>query len=383
MLGTDPYIKYDDPEIIISHIVEGLKEFIHAEPAVRITLDSPLANAARLIISVPFESDEDLIIRNFAGVIHQALIGYYISAEPQTSHFGISNLLIEGNFNSLLRREMEKLINQFQTRNDMAGRLIQNVQLVGTMQVPTPGTTYLTDTLKRGLDIHVGYRVYAMGENVNYTKIFLPLETGKEIIEFIYYNLEQILQQNFVTYDESGDTYLNITETLVFRELERVLDRAKSKELTRKKIINNLQFNTMLLDSPEEVDTALIGDKVYDYLNHIQDKKLQESTERSQELYTIHTRETSLTLQQLPMSLAEIEQEKEKEEEKKAKAPADYGSLFNAREQAQRQTRSADSGRGAPRGRPARRPVQVPPPPDNGQRVPTPDPALPTPGRDT
>lgn len=370
MLGTDPYIKYDDPEVIIAKIVEGLKEFIHAEPAVRITLDSPLANKERLIIAVPFEADEELFVNNFAKVIHHSLIGYYISAEPQSTHFGIANLLIEGNFNSLLRREMEKLISQFQSRSDMAGRLLENVKLIGKMQVPAPGKTYLTETLQKGLDIHVGYRVYAMGNNVNYTKIFLPLETGKEIIDFIYYNLEQIIQQNFVTYDENGANYLNITESLVFRELEQILNRAKSKELTRKKIINNLQFNTMLIDSDRETDTSLIGDQVYDFLNQIQDKKLQVTTNRSKELYTIHTRETSSTLKQLPMSLEEIEQQKEKEEEAVKAAPPDHATLFSARETA-RQRVSPPAGR--PRA--ARQPVQVPTPPDRGSRVPTPEPS--------
>ena len=383
MLGKDPYVRYDDEEAIVATIINGLKEFIHAEPAVRITLDSPLANAERVVIAVPFEADAELILHNFAKLIYQSLMGYYISSEPQTSHFGIANTLIEGSYNSLLRREMEKLIDQLQSRSDMAGRLLENVKLIGKMQVPTPGKTYLTDTLENGLDIHVGYRVYAMGKSVNYTKIFLPLETGKEIIELLYYNLEQILHQNFVTYDEIGDAYLDISETLVFRELESVLNRAKSKELTRKKIINNLQFNTMLLDVPVETDESLIGDNVYDYLNHIQDIKLQEQMKRSRELYTIHAKETSVTLQQLPQSLVEIEKAEEEEKEKTTgpQSAPDMESLFSAREQARQQPRTSVSRSSVSPARTARQPIQVPTPPEEGRRVPTPDPAPRTPTR--
>ncbi len=110
MLGKDPYIKYDDKDVIIASIIEGLKQFIHADTSVRLTMDSTKSDAERAILAIPFESDQDIILLNFAKIIYQSLMGYYISAAPKTTHFGIANMLLEGNTNSLLRREMEKLI---------------------------------------------------------------------------------------------------------------------------------------------------------------------------------------------------------------------------------------------------------------------------------
>ncbi len=285
MLGGDPYVKYDDQEAIIASIIEGLRQFIHAEPAVRLTLDSPKCDPERANLAIPFESDQEIILSNFAKMIYQSLMGYYISAPTKTSHFGISNLILEGEHNSLLRREMEKLISQFQTRNDMAGRLLQNITLVGKFAVPTPGETFLLDTIKQGLDIHVGYRIFATGENVNCTQIFLPIQAGAEIIDQIYYNIERILHHSFVAYDETGDSYLKVTDNLIFKDLGELLKRAKTKELTRNKILNNLQFDTITRRDAEEEVPLMLGDRLYDMLNHIQDTKLKEATDRSRDLY--------------------------------------------------------------------------------------------------
>ncbi|MBU2512492.1 hypothetical protein KJ966_14245 [bacterium] len=286
MLGRNPYVKYDDHEAIITTIVDGLRKFIHAEPAVRLTLDAENSDAERAILAIPFESDQESILLNFARIIYQSTMGYYISASPRTSHFGISNLLLEGNHNSLLRREMEKLIAQFQSRDDMAGRLIQNVTLVGKHAVPEPGETFLSETIRKGLDIHVGYRIHATGGNVNCSQIFLPIQTGSEIINQIYYNIERILHHSFVSYDENGESYLKITDTLIFKDLCELLKRSKTKELTRNKILNNLQFDTITKQESEEEKKLIIGDRLYDMLNHIQDTKLKEATDRSRDLYT-------------------------------------------------------------------------------------------------
>ncbi len=76
MLGKDPYIKYDDEEAIVSRIVEGLREFVHAEPAVRLTVDTHLSNAERAVLAIPFESDQEVILYNFAHIVYQSLMGY-------------------------------------------------------------------------------------------------------------------------------------------------------------------------------------------------------------------------------------------------------------------------------------------------------------------
>ncbi len=285
MLGSDPFIKYEDKEAIISKIIEGLKKFIVTEPAVRLTLDTPLSNPERAILAIPFESDQEVLLANFAKVVYQSLMGYYISGDPKTAHFGIANLLIEGNLNSLLRREMEKLIEHFKNRYDMAGRLLENVKIVGKTQVPEAGNTFLSETIKKGLDIHAGYRVFIVGENINCAQVFLPLETGSEIIEQVYYNLERILHHSFVSFDESGDNYLKISETLIFKDLEAILQRSRTKEITRNKILNNLQFETVLKRDTEAEQVLIAHDNLYDLLNLIQDTKLKEVTDHSRELY--------------------------------------------------------------------------------------------------
>lgn len=343
MLGKDPFVKFDDQEEIISTIKEGLREFIHSEAAVRLTLDTPLSNPERVTIAIPFEADQELIVSNFAAVIYQSFMGYYISGEPQTSHFGITNLIIEGKFNSLLRREMEKLISQFQNRNDMAGRLLKNVEVKSQISVPKPGNCFLADTIKKGLDIHVGYRVVMTGENVNYSKLFLPLSAGQEIIDHVYYNLEQILHHNFVSYDETGDSYLNINDTLVFKDLEAILRRAKSKELTRNKILNNLQFNAFITkEDQSDLQSQLMGDRLYDYLNNIQDTKLKETTNQSRILFQSYTEE-SLNVTEKPQALVEKSKKEVEEEPQKPAEPqvADRSRIRKTPKMADRSRRRA------------------------------------------
>jgi len=321
MLGTDPYVKYDDQEAIISTIKESLKKYINIKTAVRLTLDTDLSNAERTTIAVPFESGNEQLLTNLARTLSQTLMGYYISAEPKTSHFGISNLVLEGNLTSLLKREMEKLLVQIQERPDMAGRLLANVELSSNIPVPETGDIFLADTIRKGLDIHIGYRIFITGADINYTKIFIPVTAGKEIIDHIYYNLEQILHHNFVSYDESGDRYLSVSETLIFKDLEATLKRAKSKEMTRNKILNNLQFNTIEKQKIAPELEMLAGDSLYNFLNHIQDTKLQQATEQSRELYVSYLQEAVHALSETVEATAskeakEAEEEAEKEPQK-------------------------------------------------------------------
>jgi hypothetical protein len=291
MLGKEPHIKYDDPAAIVASIVEGLRPYLNIETAVRLTLDGSLTNAERIIMAIPFEADHDGLLNNFAQVIYHSLMGYYVSADPRTAHFGIANLLIEGNANSLLRREIEKTIQQFHYRPDMAGRLIRNIEFSSPAPVPPSGDLYLAETIRKGLDIHVGYRVFAAGEDINYAMLFIPLPTGQEIIDLIYYNLEQILLHNFIAYDETGDRYLTLSETLVFKELEALLQRARSKTVTRHKILQNLQFDVIQKAITEETSLKLIGDRLYDFLNNIQDVKCQQASERSRDLLAAYLTE--------------------------------------------------------------------------------------------
>ena len=80
--------KFDDQETIIAAIKENLRKFLNIETAVRLTLDTELSNPERTIIAVPFQSDDEQILSNFAQLLYQSILGYYISAEPRSSHFG-------------------------------------------------------------------------------------------------------------------------------------------------------------------------------------------------------------------------------------------------------------------------------------------------------
>ena len=390
MLGKDPYIKYEDRETIISTIVNGLREVIHSEPAVRLSLDSPKSDAERAILAIPFETDQEVILLNLAKVLYQSFMGYYFSAVPKTSHFGITNMLFEGNVNSALRREVESFIAQLQTRPDMAGRILRDVTLVGKNPVPKSGDVFLSDTVKQGLDIHVGYRIYVTGESVNCVQIFLPVQTGAEIIDQIYFNIERMLHHNFITYDENGEGYLKVTDTLIFKELTELLKRSRTKEFTRNKILNNLQFDTVSKRDDEEEKKLLIGDRLYDVLNHIQDTKLQEATDRSRDLYTAMMRNSSQFAQpqfesvrargaisQTPVPVPDGG------DQSGGQGPAPHPSADSGAPPARSFKRRAPAGAGGSTRRKFQKVdltqdelevanVQVPEPPDKGSRVPSP-----------
>ena len=295
-LARNIHIKYDDRDTIISRIIDQIKGYLKIETAVRLTIDTPLCAPEKAIIAIPFDNAEnDRLLANFATTIYQSMMGYYISAEPKTTHFGIANLIIEGKVNSLIRREMEKLFYQYQNRDDLAGRLLRNVS-VKSDNLEAPGDNYLFDTIHQGMDIHVGYRVLAFGESINDASMFIPLREGKEIIDRVYYNMEQMIHHNFVSYDESGDGYLKVTDTLVFKELSSILKRCRIKQNTRKKLLNNLKFTTVFTEDPALLYGAEIGDSLYDTINNVFESELQTASQRSREmLSTCMIRATEIT----------------------------------------------------------------------------------------
>ncbi|MGK0290105.1 MAG: hypothetical protein ACI86H_001560, partial [bacterium] len=282
-LAKNVHIKYDDAETIISRIVEGLKQYIKIECAVRFTVDSPISESERAIIALPYQSQEDLLLFNLATLIFQNMKSYYNSADPKNSHFGYANAVIEGDMNSLFRRELESVLLQCQHRPDMAGQLLRSLEFVAD-DAPAVGENYMQDTLKEGLDIHVGYRLVTYSKEINRMNIFIPVEAGSEVIDRVYYNLEQIIQQNFIAYDETGEGYLKVTDTLIFKELVQTLRRAKQKENTRKKIINDLVFSTIFTNDPSELYGEKIGDNFYDTLNKVHQDYMRYHTDRSREL---------------------------------------------------------------------------------------------------
>lgn len=285
MMPRYVYSKYDDAENIVQRIDEMLREFIHIEPAIRIIVDSPYAESERVMLAIPYESHYDEVIHRLAEMVYQSLIGYYFNADPKTNHFGISNYVLEGNFNSLLVRELEKFMTQFQRREDIAGRAVRDIEMVYESETAA-GENFLKEVLIDGLDITLGFRMTIFGRQVHSNTIFIPIDVGLSVIDQVYYNLEQVIMQNFATYDEQNDTdYLKMSNTLIYKEVVSLLKRSKNKEVTRKKLLNDLKFPTSLTDDMSHLYGRLIGDTLYDTLNHVNEDRVRAARDRSRDLY--------------------------------------------------------------------------------------------------
>jgi len=294
MQAQDIAIRFPDAAPLVANIVENLKGFIHLESAVRFVLDGPAVTAATTTISVPFEGSDEVVYENLAQIIYQQLWGYYLSANPRGTHHGLTNLVFEGSETSLIRREAEKFLQLIGTRSDMAARVMQNYHMASDVE-PLNRDVYLKHLIKDSLDVEVGVRLYTHGDGVNRANVFLPTSGGGEAIDRIYYNLEHIVHQNLVSYDENHDHYLPVAEELVLREIEGVMGRARDKANTRKKLINGLKFHTVLMEDPSLAHHASLADMYYDKINRID--LLEEAAQRSRDLFaTALVRSTELTV---------------------------------------------------------------------------------------
>jgi hypothetical protein len=150
---------------------------------------------------------------------------------------------------------------------------------------------YLREAIAGKMDVHLGVRMYTHGEGINRVTIFLPIKEGKEAIDRVYYNIEHLIHQNLVSYDEIHDHYLPVSEELVLRELEGVLVRARHKDNTRKKIINGLTMNTVLMEDPTMIHHISLADLYYDKFNRID--LLDEASARSRDMYNSNLIRTS------------------------------------------------------------------------------------------
>ncbi|MDH5750998.1 MAG: hypothetical protein OEZ59_01095 [Deltaproteobacteria bacterium] len=278
----DLLVKYGELQPIIEAMRPNLKQFLIVESAVRLHLDGPGSNPVTTVISVPFEGDNDRIYDNLGLMIFQQLWGYYLSTDPRATHHGLTNLVFDGYQTSLVRRETEKFLRLIAKRNDLGGRMLMDYHMACEME-PFSRDTYFGDAISKFLDIHLGVRLYTYGEGVNPTRLFLPISAGKEALERIYYNLEHIIHQNMVAYDELHDHYLPVSEELLNRELEATLRRARLKGNTRKKIIDGLKLNSVLLEDPTMVHHISLADIYYDKLNRID--LLDEASARSRDLF--------------------------------------------------------------------------------------------------
>ena len=273
---------YDKADVFIENIVNSLRSFLQLETCVRFLLDGPKINPTTTNITVPFEGDSDRIYHNLAHIIYQQMWGYYLSADPKTTHHGITMLVWEGHENSMVRRETEKFLELMEMRHELAGRVMRDYHMACEMP-PFTRDTYLRDTTAKVMDIHLGVRLFTFGEGVERKTVFMPISAGVEAVDRIYYNLEHIIHQNLISYDEIHDHYLPVSEELVLRELESLLVRARLKGNTRKKVINGLKFHTVLLEDPSLIHHLSLADLYYDKLNRID--LLEEASQRSREMF--------------------------------------------------------------------------------------------------
>lgn len=281
-MARDLKIKYDDLEHLHTIIAEQLRTFIKLECSVRLLLDGERVNACTTVISVPFQGDDDKIFNNLATMIRDQLWGYYLSADPKSTHHGLTNLVFDGNITNLIRREGEKFLYLLTYRNDLAGRVLKDYKMACDMP-PFNRDVYMKEVVHQSLDVHLGVRMYNHGEGVNRVTVFLPIMAGDTAIDRIYYNIEHITHMNLVAYDELHDRYLPVSEELILRELEATLIRARRKGNTRKKIINGLKLHTVLMEDPSLINHVSLADLYYDKINRID--LLEETAQRSRDMF--------------------------------------------------------------------------------------------------
>lgn len=275
-------IKYNDLQPIIDKMRPNLQNFMMAETAVRIVLDGPYVNPVTTVISVPFEGDQDKIFDNLGKLIFDQMWGYYISTDPRTTHHGLTNLVFDGYETSMIRRETEKFMRLLTKRNDLIPRVMQGYHMACDME-PFDRDVYMKGAVSEFMDIHLGVRLYTFGEGVQRMTLFMPISGGDEAIDRIYYNIEHIMHQNLVAYDETHDHQLPVSEELLCRELEGVMKRAQKKGTTRKKMIHGLNINTVLLDDPSDAHSISMADLYYDKINRID--LLDEASSRARDLF--------------------------------------------------------------------------------------------------
>jgi len=337
--------KFDAADEYVETIANTLRNFLMLETSVRFLLDGPQVNPAMAVISVPFEGDLDRVYTNLADLIFRQMWGYYLSGDPKSTHYGVTNLVLEGHETSLIRRETEKFLDFCASRNELAARVMRNFTLAADLP-PFKRDVFFRGTAQRSLDIELGVRLFTFGEGVNRKTAFLPIAGGDAAKDRLYYNIESIVHQNLVSYDELNDRYLPVSEELVLREIEGVLDRARRKENTRKKLLNGLTMHTVLLEDPSQIRHLSLADLYYDKVNRID--LLEEASQRSRDMFSSNlirnaeiVGDTGMNLESLQMEeRVYIEQpdtqqaeavpayaggEQQQEEEKAAPAPATDG----------------------------------------------------------
>lgn len=277
--------RYPDVRPLVERMAPTIRQFVQVESAVRLVLDSEAVNPVTADISVPFEGDNEHIYKNMGELVFEQCWGYYLSANSKATHHGLTNLVFDGQDTSLIRREMEKFLSLAAYRTDVAARLMRGYKMQLECE-PINRDVYMKPTLSKVLDISFGVRMFSFGENINRVTIFLPIPGGEEAKDRLYYNIEHIIHQNLVTYDEVHSQYLPVSEPLLYRELESLLRRARKKMNSRKKMLNGLKMHTVLLEDPSMIHHESIADLYYDKINRVD--LMDESSSRSRDLVNSH-----------------------------------------------------------------------------------------------
>jgi hypothetical protein len=286
MKRFDPIIKYDDRNVIVSKIADNIKDHIEIAPAIRLCLDPLHGFREQLVLCIPATTDLDGIYKRIADALYLIIFKHYLDADPLSSHFGISNKVIEGTANSLLFRELEKFLINASERPDIAGRFLKGLSLSQEIPRKFESNLYLAETLKKGLQINTGLRVLTKGKQVMPFRIFIPMQTGNSLIFTVLKNIEQMMLHTYSHLDEKNEKQLILTENLIFKDLELILKRAKEKKNTRRKILSDLQAIYDIKPSALNIQGIHARDTYYDRLN--QDDKVQ-SVMHSDQSYSLYS----------------------------------------------------------------------------------------------
>ena len=277
----DHHIRYADTNALLDLIKQNIKSFVAIENCARFLIDGKMAHPTAVTIAVPFESELEVIYDNLTLLVYQQMWGYYLSADPKTTHFGLTHLFFDGNETSLVRREIEKFLQRLNTRHDISGRVLDGFSMASEVE-PFERDVYMRESLSKFLDICLAVRVYTFGEGTERVTVSLPIEGGASAIDRLYYNLEHLVHMNLIAYDELHDRYLPISDGLLAREVEGILRRATQKENTRKRLVHGLKFYSMMLEDGKENHRLALADRYYDKINRID--LFAEAAQRSREL---------------------------------------------------------------------------------------------------
>ena len=221
-----------DQAELIEAIEAVVESCLQIEINARLTLDYQQIAPYRTFLIIPQEPDKNVIISNLARLLELTITPYISKARPGDVLFDVKKALGSNYFDQLVKAEIKKAFKLIEVRKDLAGRILNHTTPIKEIQSSTPQLAQFLDTIQKGMDIHLGFKLFFQGNDFINHQLFLPVSTGSSIISQIYTNIEKVLIQNFAVFDEMGDRRIPITEGLIFKELLGVLIRISKKPKT-------------------------------------------------------------------------------------------------------------------------------------------------------